>query len=213
MRLFKPTIPPEFEQLIKKVLAKDPAERYQRRKRCRIKSNWISPEKFGIRLAGPPSSLDERVLVRSQGQSVIRGYLHLADLDRVQTGDHQFDLWHALALVRQSTDPADIKSRLENIKLETREADDIYLEFSENYARLAELSLPDRNAARAALEKANEYFNRIEGTLQSSERAQNLQKMFRPLEDKNPRGPDGDQQERRERRARLLTKSEVERVG
>jgi hypothetical protein len=50
-----------------------------------------------------PSSLDEWVKVRSQGQPA--GYARLAVFDLVQSGDHPFDLWHALALIQSTSDP------------------------------------------------------------------------------------------------------------
>jgi serine/threonine protein kinase len=130
----------------------------------------------------PTSGLAEWVKVRSQKPST--GYLHLADLEQVQTGDRQFDLGHALALVSNATDPAEIKSRLEKINVQDGEASDIYLELAENYARLAELSLADRNAARSALENAKKYLKLVDQTEPSSERAASVLKSVRSLDNK-----------------------------
>jgi tetratricopeptide (TPR) repeat protein len=105
-------------------------------------------------------------------------------LEQVQTGDRQFDLGHALALVSNATDPAEIKSRLEKINVQDGEASDIYLELAENYARLAELSLADRNAARSALENAKKYLKLVDQTEPSSERAASVLKSVRSLDNK-----------------------------
>src|SRR5262249_20138048 len=93
-----------------------------------------------------PSSFsrNEWVLVRTQGETANQGHLHLRELDQVRTGNHQFNLGHALALIKDSSDPQDLKSRLENLTLDVREADEIYVQLGEEYARLAELSITDK---------------------------------------------------------------------
>src|SRR5262249_38760426 len=134
----------------------------------------------------PPSSNDnESVFVRPVGQPANRGYVRLGDLDRVETGDHHFDLSCAVASIMKSMDYADVKSRLENLQLAESEADDTYLGLAEAYVHLTELTVSDKNAARTALNKAKDYVNRA-GLLQSSERAQmvlaSIQRLEKPPE-------------------------------
>src|SRR5262249_13562508 len=65
------------------------------------------------------------------------------------------------------------------------ESGGIYLEVSEDYARLAELSLTDSpDAAKDLMGKAEEYFNLVEGPLQPSERAQKLKELIHSIHDK-----------------------------
>jgi len=141
----------------------------------------------GVEILEPmPSSanLDGWAAIRLQNQTGNPGHVHLADLDQIQTGHHQFDLWHALALIGRSTDSADLKSRLERLVLENPETDDIYLQLGEEYARLARLSLPDNAAVAAALTKANDNLNLVTETQKSSIRSQDLQKEIRSIDDK-----------------------------
>src|SRR5262249_46527727 len=107
-----------------------------------------------------PLKLDEWTLVRAQAQQDVRGYVHIGDLDEVQTSDAEFNLWHAFGLFKRSSDPADRKARLEAIDRAlqstllpaSRESDDLYLEVSKDYAALTELNLnADVDAAKAAL--------------------------------------------------------------
>ena len=66
----------------------------------------------------PPSpNANEWVLVQPPGQPANRGYVHLGDLNRIQTGDHHFDLMCALASITKSTDPAEVQSRLDGLSL------------------------------------------------------------------------------------------------
>ena len=73
----------------------------------------------------------------------------------------------------KSTDSAGVKSRLENLQLAEPEADDIYFGLAQAYVHLTELTVTDKIAARAALNKAKDYLKRA-GTLQSAGVAENL---------------------------------------
>jgi hypothetical protein len=100
-----------------------------------------------------------------------------------------------------------LNSRLEKLSLEPREADEIYLEVSEHYARLAELSINDRSAAGSALSKADDYLKRIEGPLQSSERTQHTQKMVRSFNEQTKQAEAREREQERRRRVLALVNS------
>ena len=130
----------------------------------------------------PPSpNANEWVLVQPPGQPANRGYVHLGDLNRIQTGDHHFDLMCALASITKSTDPAEVQSRLDGLSFEDHEADDVYLQLSQAYVHLAELTIVNKKAARAALDMADDYFKRAE-SLQPTDPGQNLLASIRRLE-------------------------------
>jgi tetratricopeptide (TPR) repeat protein len=139
----------------------------------------------------PSSNNDEWVFVQPGGQPANRGYVRLGDLDRVDTGDHHFDLLCALASIMKSMDYADVKSRLESLQLAEAEADEIYLGLAQAYVHLAELTVADKNVARTALNKAKEYLKRAEA-LHSTEAAQNLGRSIQLLD--NRLGPTETQQ-------------------
>jgi hypothetical protein len=95
--------------------------------------------------------------------------------------------------MRRSTDVSDRKKRLETIDLAIRtnrlvtseESDNIYLEISENYLQLLPVNLLDQlEWTNAALSKADEYLQRIEGRLLSSERAQRQRGMIQSIREK-----------------------------
>src|SRR5262245_58740423 len=85
-------------------------------------------------------------------------------------------------MMRRSTDVSERKKRLESIDLAiwttplvtSEESDNIYLEISENYLQL----LPVDPA------KAEEYLQRVEGRLLSSERAQRQREMIQSVREK-----------------------------
>jgi serine/threonine protein kinase/outer membrane protein assembly factor BamD (BamD/ComL family) len=139
----------------------------------------------------PPLRLNEWALVRPLGKLDLRGYITLGDLDGLRTDNRQLDLWHALAMIKNASDWPDRKSRLQAIDESlqamplavSKESDNVYLELSEDYAQLAQAT-DDANASTAALRKAEEYFNRIEGSLGSSERAQKQKALIPSIHDK-----------------------------
>jgi tetratricopeptide (TPR) repeat protein len=120
--------------------------------------------------------------MRSLNQPSLQGYATIGDLDNLETGNRQFDIEHGLAMMRRSTDVSERKKRLESIDLAIRtnplvtseESDNIYLEISENYLQL----LPADPA------KAEEYLQRVEGRLLSSERAQRQREMIQSIREK-----------------------------
>jgi serine/threonine protein kinase len=130
----------------------------------------------------PPFGVDDSTLIRSLNQPSLQGYASIGDLDNLETGNRQFDIEHGLAMMRRSTDVSDRKKRLETIDLAIRtnplvtseESDSIYLEISENYLQL----LPGDPA------KAEEYLQRVEGRLLSSERAQRQREMIQSIREK-----------------------------
>ena len=130
----------------------------------------------------PPFGVDNSTLIRSLNQPSLQGYASIGDLDNLETGNRQFDIEHGLAMMRRSTDVSERKKRLESIDLAIRtnplvtseESDNIYLEISENYLQL----LPADPA------KAEEYLQRVEGRLLSSERAQRQKEMIQSIRDK-----------------------------
>jgi hypothetical protein len=71
-------------------------------------------------------------------------------------------------------DPADVKSRLESLPLADPEANDIYLGLAQAYVHLAELTAQDKNAPRAALDRAKDYLKRAEAP-ETADVAQSLQ--------------------------------------
>src|SRR5262245_6779609 len=85
-------------------------------------------------------------------------------------------------MMRRSTDVSERKKRLESIDLAiwttplvtSEESDNIYLEISENYLQL----LPGDPS------KAEEYLQRVEGRLLSSERAQRQREMIQSIREK-----------------------------
>jgi len=93
----------------------------------------------------PERSLDAWTLVRATGDPATVGYVRLQNLDKVQTDDHEFDLWVSTSFLNRSTSPAEFRSRLEaldqhlkqNPPAPSRDLDQTYLEVSKAYARLA----------------------------------------------------------------------------
>src|SRR5215471_17859898 len=172
--LSPPPTPPDVKRVGNAVarsaitLLKDPVE-------SGINVVSLNPEDLVQILDRIPASSnnDEWVFVQPLGRPANRGYVRLGNLDRVETGDHHFDLSCALASIMKSMDSADVKSRLESLQLAEPEADDIYLGLAQAYVHLTELTVADKNAARTALNKAKDYLKRA-GTLQSAGVAENL---------------------------------------
>jgi hypothetical protein len=123
---------------------------------------------------------DEWVFVQPSGQTANRGYIRLGNLDRVQTGDHHFNVLFALAWIIKSTDSADVKSRLESLPLADSEANDIYFGLAQGYVHLAELTVGDKKVSRAALGRAQDYLKRAESP-ETLEAVQKLQATIQRL--------------------------------
>jgi serine/threonine-protein kinase len=105
-----------------------------------------------------------------------------AQLEQIKTADHAFNVSRAIDVIEKSIDPADLKSRLESLSLDERESDETFLRVARAYARLAELSFPDNAAAGAEIEKAKDYFHRLQAP--SANVAQEFQTTITSLEGK-----------------------------
>jgi hypothetical protein len=136
------------------------------------------------------TSGDEWVFVQPSGQTANRGYVRLGNLDRIQTGDHRFNILFALTWIMKSMDSAEVKSRLDSLPLVESETDEIYFELAHAYVHLTELTIvTDKNAARIALDKAKGYLKRA-GALLSSDAAPKLLASIQSFENQlKPVGP------------------------
>src|SRR5262249_33876426 len=123
----------------------------------------------------------------------LRGYASIGDLDHLETGNRPFDIAHALAMMRRSPDLSDRKKRLQAIDDTIRtnplgtseESDNIYLEISENYLQLLPVNVVDQlEWTETVLTKAEGYFQRVDGRLQSSERAQRQRDLIQSIHGK-----------------------------
>jgi tetratricopeptide (TPR) repeat protein len=127
----------------------------------------------------PVMTPDAWVLIRSVGDKQTYGYARLQNLDRIQTGNPQFDLWHAMSLLDRSSSPGELETRLSNVDtmLQTeslspsRDADAMLLRLSKAFANLAIQRHDNPESARTALVKADAYLSRVAGALQLSDEA------------------------------------------
>lgn len=127
----------------------------------------------------PPLTLDAWVLVRSEGGSSPEGYLQLGDLEHIRTDSPEFNVKHALLLITRSGDPADLEDRLTSLVLDLESnplapspfADDVFIEISEHYARLAK-DFTQIDDKKSALDAAEKYFNGVQSSAQLADRAQ-----------------------------------------
>jgi tetratricopeptide (TPR) repeat protein len=124
-------------------------------------------------------TLEAWALIRPVGNRQTYGYILLQNLDRVQTGSLQFDLWHAMSFLQRSSSPDELESRLANIDkiLQTEplappgDTDAIFLKLSNAFANLATERLDNPRNARTVLVKADGYLSRVAGALQLSDEA------------------------------------------
>jgi len=130
--------------------------------------------------------MDAWTLVRATGDPAAVGYVRLQNLDKVQTEDHEFDLWIATSFLNRTTSPAEFRTRLEQLDRRlkenppppSRDLDQTYLEVSKAYARVAAESAAnpkEKEATRVALTNSQRYLKQIDGALQISEEADAVQ--------------------------------------
>lgn len=160
---------------------------------------------LGNELPPLPLKPGEWTLVRSQADHRLYGYVRIGDLKEVETDDVQFELRHALMLIAGAKDPADRRRHLDALDRTLqakgmpvgREFGEIYLVVSEDYAMVAEQNRNDTAVATAALSNAEQYFNRIDGVLQLSDRGQGLQAHLQSIKEmlKPPEPPVVSQQQ------------------
>ena len=125
----------------------------------------------------PVMTPDAWVLIRTVGDKQPYGYTRLQDLDRIRTGNPQFDLWHAVTFLNRPSSPDELETRLSNVDkmLQTeslspsRDTDAMLLRLSKAFANLATQRQDNPESARTALVKADAYLSRASGALQLSD--------------------------------------------
>jgi hypothetical protein len=137
----------------------------------------------------PAMTSDAWTLVRPVGDKHIYGYTRLQNLDRIRTGNPQFDVWHAMSILNPSSSPEELRTRLadmeqmlQNVPLPvSRNTDALLLKLSKAFASLAAGSKDHPESARASLVKAEAYLSRIAGTLQLSDDADEVKESIHTI--------------------------------
>jgi hypothetical protein len=122
----------------------------------------------------PPKTLDSWVLVRPVENKKTYGYAPLRSLDRLETSNADFNVWHATELLTKA-EPTDLKERIAAIgkRLETPlppspEADQIYRTLATQSVRLANENIGNPDEARALIASAESHLGHLSATEQLS---------------------------------------------